>query len=656
MSHTLSFSAVLRSAIAVTALLLVLDVSRAAEAPAADKKLTEAYRKCYFSRQYPPETVREIQDKLKSAPHAVTVLTELAKDPRREVRVLVAVLLGGLGDGDGVPVLWHLMQDEVEAVRLAASSALIRLRETISVPVETAIIKDQRPEVRRVAVATFSKLYDKSLNPTFIACMEDENEMVRMEAILAIQQKPTSKVFEEALLKRLKDTSVEVRTKAASALGDYTGMGQDSKGSTPNDKVLNALEEALKDPDWHVRAASLMALGWHGKNATMTQEKYVKAVISRLRTDDFGLVRDRAADALANANADLAVDPLVESVVSDNHVVRFHAARAICTGHHVDALPKLAKHCDHADSEVRERIMEVFGTLGGSNEVPLVCRATEDANANVQLAAIDALQKIGERTGDAFLIKKLDDSNPNIRAAVARALGQNGNMKAVSGILPLLRDPNGFVRSAAAEALGKLGDRSAVPALVSILSGVETNTLSGPIFDDQKSFRTAILKQTEAEQKTSAAMALGELRDPVAVDPLVKYGLKSQDLSLRATAAYSLGQIGDARAVTPLQETVRPYYAALPANADTAPVIVPAESNVSAFLREAREKESRVRAAVVWALGQIGDPVAHPMLTKALNDENSLVRDNAAEALTKLQEHEERERRRAENSQKPPVQ
>src|SRR2546429_3206781 len=55
-----------------------------------------------------------------------------------------------------------------------------------------------------------------------------------------------------------------------------------------------------------------------------------------------------------------------------------------------------------------------------------------------------------------------------------------------------------------------------------------------------------------------------------------------------------------------------------------------------------KEKESRVRASVAWALGQIGDANAKEILTRAVNDENSLVRDAAAEALAKITEKAEK--------------
>jgi HEAT repeat protein len=59
-------------------------------------------------------------------------------------------------------------------------------------------------------------------------------------------------------------------------------------------------------------------------------------------------------------------------------------------------------------------------------------------------------------------------------------------------------------------------------------------------------------------------------------------------------------------------------------------------------MRLRKEKESRVRASVAWALGQIADPSAQEILRRAMNDDNSLVRDAAAEALAKIAEKQER--------------
>ncbi len=58
---------------------------------------------------------------------------------------------------------------------------------------------------------------------------------------------------------------------------------------------------------------------------------------------------------------------------------------------------------------------------------------------------------------------------------------------------------------------------------------------------------------------------------------------------------------------------------------------------------------------VVWALGQIADPAAQQTLTHALNDDNSLVRNNAVEALANLKEKQEREQQLADTRTKAPL-
>ena len=64
-------------------------------------------------------------------------------------------------------------------------------------------------------------------------------------------------------------------------------------------------------------------------------------------------------------------------------------------------------------------------------------------------------------------------------------------------------------------------------------------------------------------------------------------------------------------------------------------------------VRQMRERESRVRTAVVWALGQLHAAEATPILKQAADDVNSMVRDAANEALAKIQENQERNAGRA---------
>lgn len=617
----------------VVALLMGVGTTRLPAAEPADPKLAVAYRRCYFTQQYPPDMVREIQDKLQNAPRALDVLTQLAKDPRPQFRILVTLLLGALAEADGAKILWALLADENESVRLAASGALIQLNQLTPVAGDVAATRDKRPEVRRLAIATLGRLAAKNDETALLQCLNDEDELVRAEAVTALQGKKGKEV-EDGLLERLKDKSAQVRWTAARALGTLA----DAK----NQAVIDGLETALKDPDWHVRAAALMSLG---KSNLIKNDKIADTITGILNADDFALVRDRAADVLLAANSDKVAEALAESMVSTNRATRFHTSRAMRKGRITAALPFLMKHCDHPNPEVRELIMQVFGEIGGSEQLPAVTKAANDPDARVRLAAVTALQELVKRGNADSLVAKLDDPDPHVRAAAARAVGQTGTKSVVPKLISLLRDGDSFVRGAAAEALGKLGDRSAVPALLGLLSGEGIGKEgSGLLISATNDTVAATLKMSEVEQKGMAALALGELQATEAVDSLIKYGLQSPDAELRATSAYSLGKIGDRRAVGPLQDVVREYYATVPANVDITTVIDPGTAVVPDSERKRREKEVRVRRAVVWALGEIGDPAAREILTRATGDQNSLVRDFAVEALAKIAEREERAR------------
>ena len=611
---------------------------------AVDPRLEAAYKRTYFSQQFPSDAVNEIQKKLESAPRAVEVLNELTKNPRPEVRLLTVMLLGELGETDGAKALWSLLRDESETVRLAASGALIRLAQMTGVGAETALLKDKRTEVRRICIATIGRLKDLPSEPALIGCLEDEEEMVRTEAVNALREYPHNQAIEKALLARLQDQSVDVRWSTVRALGGYVRGGKSPES-------VAALERSLKDPDWHVRAAAAFGLGGYDSPVVL-QTKLTDTIVEILNSDEFALVRDRAGDALTFANSEKVAKALVESLVSTNSAVRFHAARAMCSGKTVAALPLLMGHTKHTDTDVRERIMEVFGAIGDRAQVGAIIEATDDAEPPVRLAAVNALSQIAARDNALVLSKKLSDADPHVRAAATRGLGLSGDKTHTPKLIPLLHDEHGYVRTAAAEALGKLGDRAAVKPLLELLTGTPTEGSGmGLVVNSGKGDSTNKLEMTVSEQKTGAAMALGELRSLEAVEALIKYGLKSKDADLQRTSAHSLGRIGDRRAVDPLQDVVRPYYQTLKVNTmDAGPIISDGKSVVADSARQSIEKQALVRTAVAWALGQIGDPSGLPILRQALNDQNSLVRDAAIEALAKMAEREEREKMSAAKS------
>ncbi len=598
----------------------------------ADPKLAAAYRRLHFSQMYPPSAVTTIMERLQKEEEAIGPLTEFAKDQKPEVRMLTATLMGELGDSEAARPLWEMTHDDSELVRTTAGGALVRLAQLTPVSISVEGLKDKRPAVRKLTAATLRNLHDRAAELALTDTLHDEDEMVRMEAANALAQCGTPRCI-PSLIEALQDRSVLVRTTAAASLGRFNDPAS-----------VSALIDAMKDSDWHVRAASIQSLAMVTSQHDQRAAGISDPIIGKLQSDDYALVRDRAADALWLPNDEKAVTALVQALVSNDRATRFHAAQAIISCRAVSALPQLIQHRHHPDAEVREKIMDIFGSIGNNDQLATVIEGTNDTDPAVQLAAVTALRKMQERGGADTLVSKLTDPNPHVRAAAVRALGDMGDRSITPKLVPLLRDESGYVRSGAAEALGKLGDRTAIAPLIDVLAGQRPSDkgegAGGLVVGTGASFLSELSQLTEVQQKSRAVEALGVLRAPEAVEPIIKYGLKAEDASLRAVSAYSLGEIRDQRAVEPLQDIVRPYYKTAPV--DTENVIDVGVGAVPDTLRLQREREARVRASVAWALGQIGDASAGATLKRALNDQNSLVRDAAAEALAKITERAEK--------------
>jgi HEAT repeat protein len=184
--------------------------------------------------------------------------------------------------------------------------------------------------------------------------------------------------------------------------------------------------------------------------------------------------------------------------------------------------------------------------------------------------------------------------------------------KDIKGLIKALRyRKDEGVRQAAARALGEIKDPRAVEPL------------------------SAALKDERFSVRQAAAEALGKIKDPRAVEPL-SAALKDAEGRVRLAAAEALGKIKDPRAVEPLIAALTDKNSDVRAAATEALVKIgaPAVETLIAALKDAEWRG--VRQAAAEALGAIGDARAMETLIAALKDKDSDVRQAAAEALGHL--------------------
>lgn len=122
----------------------------------------------------------------------------------------------------------------------------------------------------------------------------------------------------------------------------------------------------------------------------------------------------------------------------------------------------------------------------------------------------------------------LDSPDTQIRQFIAYLLGQSGDQRAVEPLMERLYDEHPGVRGAAANALGQLGDPRAVPFLqpllvdahpqIAVWAAFALTRLGSDYFDRL----VAALAADEVEVRRSAVLALRQLGDPRAIEPLLR--------------------------------------------------------------------------------------------------------------------------------------
>ena len=198
---------------------------------------------------------------------------------------------------------------------------------------------------------------------------------------------------------------------------------------------------------------------------------------------------------------------------------------------------------------------------------------------------------------------------PGARARAGAFLGESGSPEAVRDLVRLLHDADPQVRWTAARALGRLGHTSALSPLFSALEGprpLPVDVVADAVFqirDCPISLLRQGLKSQAAPTRAVAVELLGRFQALIAADEVMTLLHRDPSVEVRARAARSLGRMGS-------------------------PVSV--ESLVSCL----DGGPAAMRAQAIWALGEIGDARALPVLRAVLTGTAHHMSELAADALS----------------------
>ena len=281
------------------------------------------------------------------------------------------------------------------------------------------------------------------------------------------------------------------------AVADDPNESEDAVGALAalGSPAIPGLTAGLRDPDEDVRLVAIQALGKIGG------ADVVEPLLTALNDPDENL-RVEAVRTLGVIRSRRAVQPLLEQYAKDG------------------------------SPQVRYECLTTLGLIGDPAAVDTFVKGTADGDPYTRMWSMDALCQMGDAHAPALAVPLLDDSNVYVRRQVLYSCG---------AAFDTPEGRNGLLHAA----LTNSDFECTVWARRHLMTYVEKDPDGAQLKEEM---RAQSVQALHRNQPALAALVLGDLGDPAAIDALTR-ALHDPDAFVRHHAAYELGKIGDPRAV-----------------------------------------------------------------------------------------------------------
>jgi HEAT repeat protein len=347
------------------------------------------------------------------------------------------------------------LKDEDPFVRLKVAEAIWKVERPIPgtiLPTVQRALKDKDAEVRATACAVIGMMgaKGKAAVPLLIDTLKDKELSVVMADISALGEVgPAAREAAGPLLAMSGYADfVYLEPLVAAALGD---MGS---------AVVPELQAALKDTSVERRRVATSALGNIGPDAADAIKGLTKAL-----GDAEPAIRALAARALGNIGkgAKSALPRLADATADQEPQVRIRAAMAVWqVGGETRHVAVLVRCLDEPSVAAREAACRALATMGGEakDAAGALTKALADKEPTVRQAALIAVGNLGPAAKGAAgaLLPLLNDADKTLRLHAAFALWQvTGEAKEPLGVLRPLLAEEPRLRGLAVEKIGLIG-------------------------------------------------------------------------------------------------------------------------------------------------------------------------------------------------------
>jgi HEAT repeat protein len=270
-----------------------------------------------------------------------------------------------------------------------------------------------------------------------------------------------------------------------------------------------------------------------------------------------------------------------------------------------------------------------------------LARWLKSPDASVRLDAVRELATLPPARSTPLMIGALKDPSAEIRGAAAWQLSQAKAPRVVEALRPLLKDDDDRVRAAATWSLSHVGGKAVLPDIIPLCrndaSGiVRFRAVWGLAFIGDKSALPVVIEAlgdyNASVRERSALLALEQLADATVPSRLQKQAT-NVFAPTRRIVMYLLARYHDKTSLAVLLVGLQDNDALVRAEAALSLGKLHAQAATSDLCRLLKDPDEHARGAATYALGLIGDKDA---LRPMLQDEAAFVRAIAAESLQRL--------------------
>ncbi len=404
--------------------------------------------------------------------------------------------------------------------RSKAAQALGEIGTDKAIAALGVILQDQEEAPRRWARQALVKIGKRSI-PTLMRALAagggTKDEAVKGLVQLGLGSDPKDKA-------KVAESQAEVAAPVRFLLTERSGYGGAAQAlSQLGDVGIAALIDGCYAVDANLRRQCLDNLG---------KQKVRAAVPAALYNLQEGGQIGNAIAALGLIGDRSATPALIPFLTDKDH--RLAAATALGLLRDPRAVEPILATLTDTEKAYRDGAILALRRIG-TPAIPPLIRTLKSPNVLLRRAAASGMIGIGSPAANAALAEALRDEDSEVRAEAALALGWKGNVAAVPPLVKALSDPDWRVVDAAVSALGDIGTKAINPLLSVLASGeagVElqyqvSRALAAMGREAVPDLIAALDTGPEVVQRW-VAVALGEIGDPRAVEPLRKLEARAE--------------------------------------------------------------------------------------------------------------------------------